>query len=249
LQYKIIKMKRAFVFIMLLNLSVCRLLAGDSIDSVDKNFQITRLTDKAYLIQSSYSGNGHLDCNNLLIIDSKDIVLVNTPATDSLTVVMLDCIAEKFKRKVTKVIVSHFHDDSSGGLQVTSKRGITSYGFSKTRDLLKSQNKNIDVVFSDSLRIPLQTTVLCLYYFGAGHSVDNIVTWLPDEKILFGGCLMKSLDATDKGNIKDADLTAWPVTVQKVKNRFSNARIVIPGHSSIGDYSVFDHTIKIAEMK
>jgi metallo-beta-lactamase class B len=146
------------------------------------------------------------------------------------------------------VIASHFHDDSSGGLQVTGKRGITSYGSFKTRDLLKSQNKNIDVVFSDSLKIQLQTTELCLYYFGAGHSVDNIVTWLPDEKILFGGCLMKSLEATDKGNIKDADLPAWPVTIQKVKNRFGNAKIVIPGHSSIGDHSVFDHTIKIAKM-
>ena len=162
---------------------------------------------------------------------------------------MLDCIEKKFKRKVTKVIVSHFHDDSSGGLQATSKRGITSYGFSKTKDLLRSQNRNIDIVFNDSLKIQLQTTELCLYYFGAGHSVDNIVTWLPDERILFGGCLIKSLSATDKGNIKDADLPAWPVTVRKVKERFGNAKIVIPGHSSIGDYSVFDHTIKIAEMK
>jgi len=249
LQYKKIKMKKAVLFLVLLNLSVSRLLAGDAIERVDKNIGITRLTVSAYLIQSSYSGNGHLDCNHLLIIDSKDIVLVNTPATDSLTVVMLDCIEKKFKRKVTKVIVSHFHDDSSGGLNTTSKRGITSYGLSKTRDLLKSQNKNIDVVFNDSLKIQLQTTKLCLYYFGAGHSVDNIVTWLPDEKILFGGCLMKSLEATDKGNIKDADLPAWPVTVRKVKERFRDAKIVIPGHSSIGDYSVFDHTIKIAEMK
>lgn len=234
---------------MLLNLSVYRLLAGDSIERVNKNVEITRLTDKAYLIQSSYSCNGHLDCNHLLIIDSKDIVLVNTPASDSLTVIMLDCIEKKFNRKVTKVIVSHFHDDSSGGLQTTGRRGIISYGLNKTRDLLKSQNKNIDIIFNDSLKIQLQTTELCLYYFGAGHSVDNIVTWLPDEKILFGGCLMKSLDATDKGNIKDADLPAWPVTVQKVKDRFRDAKIVIPGHSSIGDYSVFDHTIKIAKMK
>jgi metallo-beta-lactamase class B len=56
------------------------------------------------------------------------------------------------------------------------------------------------------------------------------------------------LSATDKGNIKDADLKAWPVTVGKVKKRFMNAKIVIPGHSNIGDNSIFDYTIKIAEM-
>jgi metallo-beta-lactamase class B len=242
-------MKQVLMFIMLLDLFVHPVFADDSIDRVDTNIEITRLTDKAYLIQSSYSCNGYLDCNHLLIIDKTDIVLVNTPAKDSLTIIMLNCIEKKFKRKVTKVIVSHFHDDSSGGLDEMSKRGIKSYGLDKTRDLVKSENKNIDNVFRDSLKIALQTIQIDMFYFGAGHSIDNIVTWLPSERILFGGCLMKSLKATDKGNIKDADLLAWPVTVQKVKDRFMNAKIVIPGHSSIGDASIFDHTIRIVKMK
>jgi metallo-beta-lactamase class B len=168
---------------------------------------------------------------------------------DSLTAILLRCIKKKFNRKVTKVIVSHFHEDSSGGLQETSKQGITSYGLNKTRELLKSRNKNIDIVFKDSLKIPLQTTDIQLFYLGAGHSVDNIVTWIPGEKILFGGCLLKSTSVRDKGNINDADIAAWPITVRKVKTRFRDAKIVIPGHSTIGDSTIFDHTIRIAEMK
>jgi metallo-beta-lactamase class B len=242
-------MKKGLLFLILLNLTGLKLFAGDSIDRVDKNIEITKLADKAYLIQSSYSCNGYLDCNHLLIVDSKDIVLVNTPATDSLTLIMLDCIEKKFKKKVTKVIVSHFHDDSSFGLLETSKRGIVSYSSDKTRDLLKSANRNIDIVFKDSMTISLQTIRLELFYLGAGHSIDNIVTWMPSEKILFGGCLMKSLVSQDKGNIKDADLQAWPATAQKVKDRFKDANIVIPGHAAIGDSSIFDHTIKIASMK
>jgi metallo-beta-lactamase class B len=238
-------MKKGILFLLLLNLSVFRLFAGDPIERFDKNIEITKLNDKTYLIQSSYACNGNLDCNHLLIIDKEDIVLVNTPARDSLTAIMLNCIEKKFKRKVTKVIVSHFHDDSSGGLKETSNRGIISYGLEKTRDLLKSENRNIDHVFTDSLTILLQTTRLDLFYLGAGHSIDNIVTWLPDEKILFGGCLIKSLNAKDKGNIKDADLLTWPVTVQKTKAKFKNAKIVIPGHGSIGDFSVFDHTLSL----
>jgi len=242
-------MKKGFIFLLLLNLAVYRLFAGDSIDRVDKNIEITKLTDKAYLIQSSYACNGYLDCNHLLIIDSKDIILVNTPAKDSLTLIMLNCIERKFNRKVTKVIVSHFHDDSSGGLKETSKLGIISYGLDKTRYLLKSKNRNINIVFKDSLSITLQKIQIDMFYFGAGHTIDNIVTWLPSEKILFGGCLIKSLNATDKGNIKDADLQAWPITLRKVKDRFKNAKIIIPGHSAIGDTSIFEHTIRIIEMK
>jgi metallo-beta-lactamase class B len=242
-------MKKGLLFLILLNLTGFKMYAGDSIDRVDKNIEITKLTDKAYLIQSSYGCNGYLDCNHLLIADSKDIVLVNTPAKDSLTSIMLNCIEKKFGKKVTKVIVSHFHDDSSGGLNETGKRGIVSYSSDKTRDLLKPANKNIDIAFKDSLTISLQTIQLKLFYLGAGHSIDNIVTWIPDEKILYGGCLMKSLVSNDKGNIKDADLQAWPVTTQKVKDRFKDANIVIPGHAAIGDSSIFDHTLKIASMK
>jgi len=242
-------MRKSIILLILTHLAIIKLFADDSIGRVDKNILITKLEDNIYLIQSSYSCNGKLDCNHLLIVDSKDIVLVNTPASDSLTMVLLKCIEKKIKRKVTKVIVSHFHDDSSGGLKTTKKCGITSYGLKKTEDLLEPLNLDIDKVFTDSLTISLQTIQIELYYLGAGHSVDNIVTWLPKQKILFGGCLMKSMEAKDKGNIKDADLKAWPITVQKAKMKFADAKIVIPGHSSIGDASVFEHTIEIVSTK
>jgi len=242
-------MKKELLFLLIVCLSATHLLAIDNVEQIDKNIAISRLTDNAYLIQSSYACNGHLDCNHLLIVDTKDIVLVNTPVNDSLTAIMLNCIEKKFNRKVTKVIVSHFHDYSSGGLKEISKRGINSFGSLKTRKLLYAKGRYIDFVFNESLSIPLQTTHLELFYPGAGHSIDNIVVWLPNEKILFGGCLLKSPEATDKGNIQDADLTAWPVTVQRVKSKFPNAEIVIPGHLGIGDATIFDHTIALVEMK
>jgi len=73
-------MKKGLGFLLLLNLSVLRLFAGDPIDRVDKNIEITKLSDKTYLIQSSYACNGYLDCNHLLIVDKEDIILINTPA-------------------------------------------------------------------------------------------------------------------------------------------------------------------------
>ena len=69
--------------------------------------------------------------------------------------------------------------------------------------------------------------------------------WLPEDKILFGGCLLKSLEAKDKGNIKDADLKAWSVSVEQVKKKYPDAMIVIPGHGKIGNTSVFDYTLKL----
>jgi metallo-beta-lactamase class B len=225
-----------------------QLKAVDPIQLLDKNIGITQLSARAFLLQSSYSLNGQLDCNHLLIVDTKDIVLVNTPATDSLTSIMLDRIAEKFGRPVTKVIVSHFHDDSSGGLAETHKRGITSYCCLKTQELLSPLKRKVDVVFTDSLVVCLQTTRLLLLYPGAGHSVDNMVTWFPDERILFGGCLLKSISSTGKGNIKDADLPNWANTVFRVGKRFSNAQLVIPGHGEPGNSLIFEHTRNIVSL-
>lgn len=241
-------MRNGLLILLVLFLSGIQLRAADSGVAVDPNIGLKKLTNNVYLVQSSYTCNGKLDCNHLVVFDKSDMVLINTPANDSLTRLMLNLIENKFNRKFTKVIVSHFHDDSSGGLHETANRGIVSYGSDLTNNLLKSENKKLDVVFRDSMKISLQTIQLESYYFGAGHSVDNIVTWIPDEKILFGGCLLKSLEAKDKGNIRDADLRAWPVTAKKVKIRFRDAKIVIPGHLAIGDSSLFDQTLKLVKM-
>ncbi len=238
-------MRISLRLLLILLFSTNYLFAGDSIVRIDKNIGLRKLTNHVYLVESSFSCNGDLNCNHLIVIDTKDLVLINTPAGDSLTRIMISSLEEKFKSKITKVIVSHFHDDSSGGLNETEKHGIKSFGSDKTQELLKSKNKKLDITFKDSMTISLQTFKLHLFYPGAGHSIDNIVTWIPSEKILFGGCLLKSLDADNIGNIKDADLKEWPKTVQKVKARFINARIVIPGHLSIGDSSLFDQTLKI----
>ena len=245
-------MKPKIYLLLVVNMLMCLNLSAQLTDNkqerFDKNIGITQLSDNAYLMQSSFAINGQLDCNHLLIVDKKDVVLINTPVNDSLTKIMVSYIEKKFKRKVTKVIVSHFHDDSSGGLRMISKLGINSFGLNKTRELLRAEGKYIDFVFANSLTIPLQTMDLELFYPGAGHSVDNIVVWVPAEKILFGGCLIKSPAVNDKGNIKDADLQNWPIAVEHVKDRYNDAKIVIPGHGDVGDSSAFDHTVKVVTM-
>jgi len=242
-------MRKKIIFFILLNLIAKDILANDSIEKIDNNIGIARLSEKVYLMKSSFNCNGSLDCNHMLVVDLKDIVLINTPVNDSLTGILLNCIRQKFKRPVTKVVISHFHEDSSGGIAETNRNGITSYSLDKTKELLKSHGRFIDVVFKDSIEINLQTVHIELYFPGAGHTFDNIVVWLPEEKILFGGCLIKSLSVNDKGNIKDADMQSWAETVLRVKNRFSNAKIVIPGHFDCGDTSLFDHTIKLVHLK
>ena len=102
--------------------------------------------------------------------------------------------------------------------------------------------------FTDSLTVSLDGMPLQCYYLGGGHATDNIVVWLPTENILFGGCMLKDNQATSIGNISDADVTAWPKTLDKVKAKFPSARYVVPGHGNYSGTELIEHTKQIVNQ-
>jgi len=80
------------------------------------------------------------------------------------------------------------------------------------------------------------------HYFGGAHTADNIVIWLPSEKILFGGCMIRDINSTGLGNIADAKVDEWLPTIQKVIENFGDVEIVVPGHGNIGGIDLLEHT-------
>lgn len=83
------------------------------------------------------------------------------------------------------------------------------------------------------------------FYPGEGHAPDNIVVWLEKEKILHGGCFVKSSEATDLGNIKESNLRAWPVSLEKTKKKFPKPAYIIPGHQDWTGTKSIDHTLEL----
>jgi metallo-beta-lactamase class B len=98
--------------------------------------------------------------------------------------------------------------------------------------------------FKDSLKISVGKTYTIVKYFGQGHTKDNVVGYFPNENILFGGCLIKEIEAT-KGYLGDANVFEWSNTVEKVKQQYPNVKIVIPGHGEIGGRDLLDYTIQL----
>ena len=78
---------------------------------------------------------------------------------------------------------------------------------------------------------------------GEAHTKDNIVTWIPSEHILFGGCQVKSLGSA-KGNLADANVDAWSETTRRIKAAYKDARIVVPGHGMPARRTL-DYTIRL----
>ncbi len=86
------------------------------------------------------------------------------------------------------------------------------------------------------------------YYGGQGHSPDNIVIWIPDEKILYGGCLVKSTEADDLGYLGDANVKEWSSTIKNIQRRFINPSYIIPGHDDWSSNKSLTHTLDLIQQ-
>jgi metallo-beta-lactamase class B len=219
--------------------------AADTAEWIGPNLRVQKLSANVYLIQSSFAANGKIDCNHMLIAEGKQVILVNTPVYDSLTARILDWAQQKFQQAVCMAIITHSHNDCAGGISELQRRKIPTIGLNKTNLLLQKEGKSLDETFFSEYKYILPSDTLYLFYPGAGHTVDNIVVWLPSVKILYGGCLVKNLTATNLGNTADADLTAWPATIQKLQKKFPNAEVIIPGHGDVGTGQLLSHTLDL----
>ena len=85
-----------------------------------------------------------------------------------------------------------------------------------------------------------------MFYPGAGHTLDNVVVWLPKANILFGGCFIRSLDSKSLGYTGEADIGQWPSSVDALLAKYPDAKLVVPGHGAIGDLALLRHTKALA---
>ena len=84
-----------------------------------------------------------------------------------------------------------------------------------------------------------------LFYPGAGHTRDNLVVWIPEAKLLFGGCLIKEEGARHIGNVTDADLQGWPGAIKNLQRRYPGVELVIPGHGRPGGPQALENTLAL----
>ncbi|MFW6078319.1 MAG: hypothetical protein ACODAE_01780 [Gemmatimonadota bacterium] len=86
-----------------------------------------------------------------------------------------------------------------------------------------------------------------MFYPGPGHTRDNLMVWLPERGILFGGCAVRAASATSAGNVAHADTLEWPRAVARALERYGSAGRVVPGHGEIGGPELLEHTRSLFE--
>ena len=85
------------------------------------------------------------------------------------------------------------------------------------------------------------------FYPGAGHTADNIVVWFPKQKILYGGCFVKSISAKDLGYTGEANVPDWEGSIIKVQKNFKKPKFIIPGHQRWDSLEALNHTLELVQ--
>jgi len=192
---------------------------------------------------------GNVPCNGMIVHNNNETVIFDTPVNDEISEELIQWIQNSLKSKINAIVPTHFHDDCLGGLNTFHKHHIPSIANSKTIEIAKEKKLPVPLKsFTNHEKIAVGNQFAELYFFGEGHTKDNIVAYYPNEKVLFGGCLIKELNA-GKGNLADANEIAWAETATKVKAKFNDAEVVIPGHGTLGNIDLIDYTIKLFTQK
>ena len=219
---------------------------------IDNDIQLIHLQDSVYVhVTWHHLDNfGRFPSNGLIVIRNGQALMIDTPMDNDKTERLTKYLKDSMSVDLAKLIIGHFHDDCMGGLGYLQSIGIESIANSMTIEKCKEIGLPIpSTSIMDSLSFDFNGEQIDCRYFGAGHSFDNITVWIPDKEILFGGCLIKSINSRGLGNLSDAVVDDWDMTIEKVIKRYPVIRTVIPGHGNYGGVELLTHTIELVEKE
>ena len=214
----------------------------------------------------------------LVKITSLDFILVDTPWENSGTRALIEWLRDTYGNINLLVINTHFHRDNLGGNEYLLNQNIPIYGSDLTVTLLnkrrteligrtlknlkspeykkyyeaykKAKLKPPDNIFKieKGLVLNISNEQIELFYPGSGHTQDNIVVYFRSRKLLFGGCMIKSLES-NLGRNSDADFVAWPHSLEKLMKKYPESRLIVPGHGECGNMELISHTIELLKHR
>ena len=240
-------------------LTISFLLFGSNVTSITENNKntksetlvIQKISDHVYQHTSFLDTEsfGKVPCNGMIVFDSNEAIIFDTPADKNTSLELIDWVENNLNCKIKAIIPTHFHADCLGSLDEFHKHEVPSYANNVTIELARSNNSAIpENGFHNLLELKVGNKKVVAEFIGEGHTKDNIIGYFPYERIMFGGCLIKEVNA-GKGNLEDANSNDWSSTVRKLKEKYPDTKIVIPGHGKYGGTELLDYTIKLFEQK
>ncbi|MCW9706396.1 subclass B1 metallo-beta-lactamase [Fodinibius salsisoli] len=198
----------------------------------DHQIEVTQLEENVYLYESFATYQGQLiSANGLVLVSGNEVALIDTPWDESQTRQLLNWIDDKIDKPVAFAVITHAHQDRIGGIDVLKTNHIpTVSGELTATQAVQNGYAQPDASFQSDTLLTYGQASIDMFYPGPGHTVDNTVVYLNDRDILYGGCFIKSAQAQSLGNLADAYVQDWSQSLARVKERYPERKLVIPGH-------------------
>lgn len=187
--------------------------------------------------------------NGLIVQTSDGVVLIDTPWNAEDMPALFNWVEQKLQQPIRFALITHAHDDRIAGADQLSEKNIPVYAAEQTYRLAKEKGLPLPThtVMVDT-SFYLGGKELRFFYPGPGHTVDNQLVYLPESKLLFTGCFSKNAGAKGLGNVADADLEQWPLSVKKTLATFSQAELVVPGHGETAGLNCLHTTARLLDQ-
>jgi cyclase len=155
-----------------------------------------------------FQPNGSWFINNCGFLDAGDhAVLIDTSSTERRTRALLETVTRTTGSPITQVVNTHDHGDHTNGNHLATDAVII--GHRKTREaMLKTglqyyegamtgsdwgqlELRPPEIVFDSSLTLHAGDFTVELIHPGhAAHTTNDVLVWLPEQKVLFSGDLV-----------------------------------------------------------
>jgi metallo-beta-lactamase class B len=182
----------------------------------------------------------------MYLVTPQGAVMFDTPWDTTRFQPLLDSIMIRHHKKVIICVATHFHGDRTNGLEYYRKAGVKTYTTKQTDDSSRVRNeKRAEFLIYKDTVFKAGPYSFQTFYAGAGHTADNIVIWFEKEKILYGGCFVKSADADDLGYLGDAKVKEWEPAIRKIQLNCKKPEYIIPGHGPWNSKEALTHTLDL----
>ena len=203
--------------------------------------------------------NQNFISNAGFVVTPKGVVVIDALGSPVLAQKLIQEIRKVTKQKIVAVVLTHYHADHVYGLQEFKRLGATIYAQRDGLNYLSSEtakqrliasrtdfapwvNENTrlvpaDVWIDQSKTIRVGGVEFRISRVGPAHAPEDLIVFIPSEKVLFAGDLVFRGRIPFVGN---ADSRGWMSALDEIQKQ--NPKIVVPGHGSYSTNPLADIT-------
>lgn len=191
--------------------------------------------------------------NTAFVVGSSGVTAIDTCFTERRTRQFLDAITSVTSQPIRTLINTHHHGDHTHGNYLLPLATIIGHELCRI-EVLESGHistmlfQGVDwgdlevaapfVTFRDELTVWIDDRELELRFHGPAHTSNDIVGWLPHERVLFAG------DLVFNGGTPFVVMGSVAGTLAALERlRALEPEVIVPGHGPVTDASVLDEQV------